>query len=60
VLAADARDGAFTATTVTLLSAHQQQVWNLGEIEARLRSEHHLADELLAACSMRSVQRRLP
>jgi hypothetical protein len=33
---------------------------HLGEIEARLRSEHHLADELLAACSVRSVQRRLP
>ena len=48
------RGGHERADVAVLTVAH------LGEIQARLRSEHHLADELLAACSMPSVQRRLP
>jgi hypothetical protein len=35
-------------------------VAHLDEIEARPLSEHRLADELLTACSMPSVQRRSP
>jgi hypothetical protein len=48
------------ASVKALLSRTALTADHLGEIEARLRSEHHLADELLAACSMPSVQRRSP
>ena len=48
------------ASVKALFSRTALTVAHLDEIEARLRSEHHLADELLTACSMPSVQRRSP
>ena len=48
------------ASVKALFSRTALTAAHLGGIEARLRSEHHLADELLAACSMPSVQRRSP
>jgi hypothetical protein len=49
-----------TASVKALFSRTALTVAHLDEIEARLGSEHHLADEPLTTCSMPSVQRRSP